>query len=227
MNGVPLHASSGLLFSGGLDSAILLNHLLSQGHRVQPFYIDSGLVWQKAERCAVDRILDHLARPLLEERVVFELPLADLYGDHWSVTGNNPPEENMPDEAVYLPGRNPLLAIKPALWCQLHGIEQLALGPLKSNPFADATDEFFAAYATMLRLATGKPLRLVRPFAQMNKQQVMQLGRTLPLGLTFSCIAPVEGMHCGACNKCGERKEAFRLIRKTDSTGYACDLAPR
>ena len=34
----------------------------------------------------------------------------------------------------------------------------------------------------------------------------MALGRGLPLELTFSCIAPVAGQHCGRCNKCAERR---------------------
>ena len=41
-------ATVGLLFSGGLDSSILLAHVLGQGYRVQPFYIQSHLAWQLA-----------------------------------------------------------------------------------------------------------------------------------------------------------------------------------
>jgi 7-cyano-7-deazaguanine synthase len=55
----------------------------------------------------------------------------------------------------------------------------------------------------------------------MNKQQVMALGRELPLELTFSCISPVNGFHCGRCNKCAERQEAFRQAALTDKTIYA------
>ena len=61
-----------------------------------------------------------------------------------------------PDDAVYLPGRNPLLLVKAVVWCHLHGIDQLALAPLGSNPFADATDEFFAEFRD------GPESRLVR-----------------------------------------------------------------
>ena len=55
----------------------------------------------------------------------------------------------------------------------------------------------------------------------MNKQQVMALGRNLPLELTFSCIAPAGGLHCGRCNKCAERQNAFRDAGITDKTSYA------
>jgi 7-cyano-7-deazaguanine synthase len=143
------------------------------------------------------------------------LPLADVYGDHWSITGRNIPEAGTPDEAVFLPGRNALLVIKAALWCQMHGIRELAIATLASNPFEDASDSFFAQMEQVFT-ATGPPIRLVRPFAELSKQQVMELGRAFPLEFTFSCIAPQDGVHCGQCNKCDERQAAFRSIDRQD-----------
>ena len=54
----------------------------------------------------------------------------------------------------------------------------------------------------------------------MNKQQVMAAARGVPLELTFSCISPVRGLHCGRCNKCAERRAAFRDAGLTDRTAY-------
>ncbi|MCD4728936.1 MAG: 7-cyano-7-deazaguanine synthase, partial [Pirellulales bacterium] len=42
-----------------------------------------------------------------------------------------------------------------------------------------------------------------------------------PLELTFSCLSPVAGLHCGRCNKCAERQEAFRSLEMHDPTRYA------
>jgi 7-cyano-7-deazaguanine synthase len=67
----------------------------------------------------------------------------------------------------------------------------------------------------------SRPFRLTRPFAGLAKRQVMELGRTFPLDLTFSCIAPRRGLHCGRCNKCAERQAAFRLSGVKDLTHYA------
>jgi 7-cyano-7-deazaguanine synthase len=152
------------------------------------------------------------------------MPLQDLYGAHWSMTGADVPGETSPDEAVYLLGRNPLLLIKPALWCLRGGIEQLALATLAGNPFADATPEFFARFEEMFRAATGKRVHIARPFDRLPKERVMEMGRHLPLEFTFSCLAPVEGLHCGHCNKCAERRKAFRRIQLLDATVYADDL---
>ncbi len=213
--------TTGLLASGGLDSCILLGCLLERGWRVQPFYIESGLIWQQSERRALTRFLEALAQPSLAPLVTLELPLEDVYRGHWSITGVGVPTADSPDDAVYLPGRNALLIIKAALWCQLNGIDALALAPLGSNPFADATPEFFSEFETALNLATLGNVRLVRPFGKLAKREVMQLGRAFPLELTFSCICPQRGLHCGECNKCQERREAFRLIGRNDPTTYA------
>lgn len=211
----------GLLLSGGMDSCILLHQLLERGSKVQPFYIQSGLFWQTDEQCALAHYLSDMAQGRLARLVVLDLPLADVYDEHWSVTGRGVPDEDSPDQAVFLPGRNALLVIKAAIWCQLHGIHELTLATLGSNPFPDATAQFCQEFASVLKMALSSDLRIVEPFAQLDKRQVMQLGRNLPLERTFSCIAPVEGQHCGECNKCFERQAAFRLIGADDKTIYS------
>ena len=214
------NSTIGLLASGGLDSCILAGHLLRQGYGVQPFYIRCGLLWEEAELAALRAFLRALNTPRLEGLVVFDLPLADLYGAHWSVDGHDAPDAESPDSAVYLPGRNALLGIKPAIWCAMHGIGELALATLAGNPFADATDEFFRDFQQAIDRATGSPVSILRPFARLEKQAVLQLGCGLPLELTFSCIVPSAGLHCGRCNKCAERQRAFRSAGFDDPTSY-------
>lgn len=217
----------GVLLSGGLDSCILLAQLLDRGRRVQPFYIRSGLFWQKDELAGLGRFLRSIRSDRLRPLVILDFPLADLYRDHWSVTGRDTPDGQTADEAVYLPGRNAVLIIKAALWCQLHGIGQLALATLATSPFADATERFFEHLQLALNQGGHRPVSIIRPFAKLNKRQVMRLGRPYPLQLTFSCIAPVDGLHCGRCNKCAERRRAFRLDGRKDETRYCAVAAPQ
>jgi 7-cyano-7-deazaguanine synthase len=188
---------------------------------VQPIYIVTGVAWQVEELTAVRAYLAARRSPRLRDLVALEVPLDDLYAGHWSITGRGAPPKETPDEAVYLPGRNPLLLVKAAVWCQMNGIGELAIAPLASNPFPDATDQFFDAFARAITLAGDAPLQITRPFAEMSKREVMQLGRGLPLHHTFSCIAPLDGLHCGRCNKCGERKSAFDQAGLSDPTRYA------
>ncbi len=211
----------GLLYSGGLDSAILLGRLLAAGHAVQPFYVRSGMHWEAVEQRAAEEFLAALASPQLEPMVVLSQSVAEVYGSHWSLTGTEVPDASTADAAVYLPGRNLLLVSKAALWCQLHGIRALALAVLASNPFPDATPEFFASLERTLELATGQPLSVLRPFERMSKREVMLLGEQFPLELGFSCIDPQASLHCGECNKCAERQDAFSAAGILDRTPYA------
>ncbi|MBC8874358.1 MAG: 7-cyano-7-deazaguanine synthase [Planctomycetes bacterium] len=210
-----------VLASGGLDSSILISELLRQGRQIQPLYVRSDLVWERDESQSLRRYLQVVDSPKINDLAVLSLPLEDLYGDHWSTSGEDTPGGDTADEAVFLPGRNALLVVKAAVWCQLNGVGELALAPLGTSPFADATEQFFDHAQAMFNCYPGKPLRIVLPFSGFNKRQVMQRGRDCPLELTFSCISPVEGIHCGRCNKCAERRQAFREVGLDDSTRYA------
>jgi 7-cyano-7-deazaguanine synthase len=211
----------GVLLSGGVDSAILAGRLVRDGRYVVPFYVRTGCIWEGCELEACRRFLNAMAAPNLAALNLFEMPVADLYDGHWSLSGRAVPDATTPDEAVYLPGRNPLLLIKPALWCRLNGIPELALATLSNNPFEDARPAFFESFEMMLRQATGGSVTIVRPFEQLAKHRVVELGHDLPLALTFSCLAPVGGLHCGRCNKCAERHRALRELDGGDPTRYA------
>jgi len=213
------------MISGGVDSAILLVHLLDHGYRVQPIYVSMGCAWDVSERRAVGRFVNALDDTLDDDVILpvvdLAMPVGDLYGDHWSITSQGVPDESTPDEAVYLWGRNPLLLVKPVLWCQQNDIAELALGTLASNPFADASQEFFEQFAAALATATETDVTILRPLADRTKTQILALGAQLPLELTFSCLAPDEGRHCGRCNKCAERAQALVSLPGGDPTLYA------
>jgi len=210
-----------VLTSGGLDSAILVADLSRQHRHVYPIYIRAALQWEAVELAYLQRFLEAVARPTLEPLVILDQPVADLYGSHWSMTGRNVPDAATPDEAVYLPGRNLLLVLKALLWCHLHGVPTLALAVLCGNPFPDASDEFFRRFADVVGAALKDRLIVIRPYGHLHKHDVLIRGRGLPLEWTFSCIRPVDGKHCGQCNKCAERRKAFADAGWTDPTAYA------
>jgi len=163
-----------------LDSSILLADFVKTTARCSRSIFSAGCIG-KLRNAGRSQISSAFASPHLASLVVLQLPLADVYERHWSVTGQDVPALNSPDQAVFLPGRNPLLAIKAALWCQLHQIGQLALATLKSDPFPDATPQFFTELQSVLKKALSIDLQLLRPFDQLDKRQVMELGRDAPL----------------------------------------------
>jgi 7-cyano-7-deazaguanine synthase len=213
-------SSLAVLYSGGLDSAILLAESLRAYERVQPLYVRSGHYWEMVELEHAKHFLSSRHSSILQPLQVLEVPVADLYAGHWSITGHDVPDLHSADEAVFLPGRNVLLLGKAMIWCHLHGVNALALAALGSNPFPDATPAFFTAFQDIVNRAIDGNVKVLLPFANLTKTDVMIRGRDLPLELTFSCIRPVGELHCGRCNKCAERRRAFADAGMIDKTVY-------
>ena len=210
-----------VLVSGGLDSAILLAEAAALYPAVHPLYVRTGLLWEPAEEVHLGRFLAAIRTAALRPLHVLEQPVADLYGSHWSITGIGVPEAGTPDEDVFLPGRNVLLLAKALLWCHLNGVPEVAMAPLAMNPFPDATPEFFAEYTAAVNRAVGGAVRVIRPYAHLQKTEVLRRGAGMPLEHTFSCIRPAGTLHCGRCSKCHERQQGFQAAGMTDPTKYA------
>jgi 7-cyano-7-deazaguanine synthase len=224
------------LVSGGLDSCVMLAELAKRHAEVYPVFIRHGLAWEEAELHAVRQFLRALRRfssslrkpsgqvphpSSLASLTILELPVRDIYGAHWSTTGRRVPGKASPDVAVYLPGRNLLLLSKAAVFCARHNIGTIAIGSLRGNPFPDGTAKFFCELAAVAGAALGCRLKIIAPLRGLTKEQVVRRGQDLPLHLSFSCIAPKRGVHCGRCNKCAERRRALLKAGVDDKTQYA------
>lgn len=215
-------SDTGVLFSGGLDSAVLLANELTTGE-VQPIHVLAGLAWEPAEAATIGRLLALApfagrVRPV----VTLTVDMRDTYPpSHWAVTGH-PPAYDTPDEDVYLEGRNIVLIAKAAVLCARLHIERLVLGPLDGNPFPDATPAFFKTIAHAMALGLDRPFTVAAPFRSMHKADLVRLGHRLgvPLAETLSCMNPQDGQHCGLCSKCRERIDAFLEAGLPDETTY-------
>jgi 7-cyano-7-deazaguanine synthase len=216
-------ASVAVLFSGGLDSAVLVA-LEASRHIVLPVYVCAGLSWEREELALLEPLLG--AAPFAGRTnppVRLRLDVSDLYpAGHWALRGA-PPAYDTPDEHVYLAGRNVLLLAKAAVLCASRRIPRIAIGTLAGNPFPDATPDFFAAMARALSLGLDHHVAVSTPLAGMHKEEVVALGASLgvPFELTISCMNPSGGRHCGLCSKCRERRDAFDTAGIADPTPYA------
>ena len=206
--------TTGVLASGGLDSAVLLVRLLRAGQRVWPVYVRCGFIWEAAELYWLRRFLRAIRSPRLLPLKVIEVPLRDMYGPHWSVTGRGVPGARSADAAVYLPGRNVLLLSHAAVAGARRGITRFALGTLRGNPFGDASPAFFRAMGRALSLALGRPVAILAPLAGTRKAALVRAASGAPLHLAFSCLRPRGLRPCGRCNKCAERMRALRAAER-------------
>jgi 7-cyano-7-deazaguanine synthase len=213
---------SAVLFSGGLDSAVLAADAARSGP-VRALYVSVGFAWEQEERAMIARLF--AAPPFagaIAPPVDLRFDMRDVFPpSHWAVRGQAPAFDT-PDADVYLEGRNVTLLSKAAIYMARHDIARVLIGPLAGNPFPDATPAFFAAMARALSLGLGTPIAIDAPYAALHKSDVIRRGLELgvPLELTLSCMQPKDGMHCGRCSKCRERRDAFHAAGVEDPTAY-------
>lgn len=221
--------TTAVLFSGGLDSAVLTAEEAARGN-VQPIYVSVGLAWEGAERRTIARLLESGALGAsVQPLTMLAVDMTDVYpSGHWAIEGR-PPGYHTADQEVYLPGRNIVLLGKAAVYCATARIGRLILGTLDHNPFPDATPVFRSAMASALSIGLEHALQIDAPYASASKADVIRRGVALglPLDLTLSCMNPTlpappsAPRHCGLCSKCRERHDGFRDSGVPDPTDYA------
>jgi 7-cyano-7-deazaguanine synthase len=210
-----------VLFSAGLDSAVLLAAALGDGP-AHPIYIRTGLAWEPQEIDAARRLLSEPLYRRAAPMTTLLVDMRDVYpATHWAVRGEAPGFDT-PDEDVYLDGRNIVLLAKASVFMARHRLSRVLLGPLAGNPFPDATPRFFATMADALSLGLGWQVSIETPLAAMHKADVIRQGAALgvPFALTLSCMQPAGGEHCGRCSKCRERRDGFLETGIEDPTVY-------
>jgi 7-cyano-7-deazaguanine synthase len=213
-----------VLFSSGLDSAVLLVDAAARLGGAQPIYVSAGLAWEPEERVMAERFLAALpsashVRPM----VTLDVTMRDVFpASHWAIQGVAPAFDT-PDTDVFIDGRNIILLSKVGVYAARAGLSRILIGPLAGNPFPDASPEFFRAMAHALSIGLGTGLEIEAPFLGMSKGDVIRLGveRRVAFELTLSCMQPVNGLHCGQCSKCRERRDAFREAGLEDPAPYA------
>jgi len=216
-------ARTALIYSGGVDSTVLLAHLLAEGREVHCLSVDYGQRHRR-ELEAARAICAHYG---VNHRLADLRALAPLFGSNALTGGVKVPEGHYEEEsmkATVVPNRNMLLISVATAWAVSLRAESVAYGAHGGDHaiYPDCRPEFAEALDRAVRLADWHEVRLERPFVKMDKTAIVRRGAELdvPFGLTWSCYVGGE-RHCGKCGTCVERKEAFRLAGVADPTDYA------
>jgi 7-cyano-7-deazaguanine synthase len=223
------YKSTAVLLSGGLDSAVLAAQALRSGP-ITPIYVSVGFAWEAEEREMLAALFSRPPFLGTTTPVALAFDMRDVYPPyHWAVRGT-PPAFDSPDEDVYLSGRNIILLSKASVYLATADLapSRVLMGQLAGNPFPDATPAFLRAIGQALSLGLGTTMDVDAPLARMRKADVIRQGIELgvPLELTLSCMQPLNGLHCGRCSKCRERRDAFAEAGVADPTTYS-EAPPR
>jgi 7-cyano-7-deazaguanine synthase len=215
-----------IVYSGGLDSTVLLYHLRDAGHDLHALSIDYG----QRHRCELDRaasICTELAIPHSIADLSAIQPLlagSSLTSPEIEVAEGHYTEESM--KTTVVPNRNMIfLSIATGHALSIKA-DQIAYAAHSGDHaiYPDCRNEFADAMAHAIRLADWEQIELIRPFVDWTKTDIVRRGTELgvPFLKTWSCYKGGE-IHCGRCGTCIERREAFDLASIEDPTPYAKD----
>lgn len=212
-----------LILSGGIDSTVLLAHLLAEGREVFALSVDYGQRHRR-ELEAAKRICGHYG---VKHQVADLRALAPLFGANALTDAQVAVPEGHYEEAsmksTVVPNRNMLLIAVAASWAMSLKASSVAYGAHGGDHaiYPDCRPVFADALDKAIRLADWHEVSLERPFVGLDKAAIVRRGAELgaPLHLTWSCYVGGQE-HCGRCGTCVERKEAFAKAGVPDPTVY-------
>lgn len=213
-----------LTFSGGLDSCVLLSHLLADGREVKALSVNYG---QRHAR-------ELQAATAICKRLNVEHFIADLSGLRPLLKGSSQTDNTVPvphghyaEESMKLtvvPNRNMMLLAVAGMWAVSEKAQSIAYAAHAGDHavYPDCREEFVTPLAEALQNADWHKVSLERPFLYMTKAEIAKHGAELnaPMELSWSCYDPQGEKHCGKCGTCVERREAFQLAGVLDPTIY-------
>lgn len=226
-----------VLLSGGMDSAVLLAHMLYEGYECEALAVDYGQRHTR-ELQAASMVADHymvgfrVVDMSLVGQQLFAGAKSSQVGERVDVPHGHYTAENM--KLTIVPNRNMLLLALAGARAVATEADTVAYAAHAGDHavYPDCRPGFANAMSEALWEANSPGIQLVRPFIHKTKTDICDRGSQLdvPFQLTWSCYDPQEVridveqgyvIHCGKCGTCVERKEAFRDAGVEDPTAYA------
>jgi len=216
-----------ILFSGGLDSTVLL----AMAHEKQRTCIAVSFDYNQRHKIELTHAKIIAAQYGCEHRIIKidrEIFSGSALVNDAPVAKNRSAEEiaRSGTPSTYVPARNTLFLAYATAIAETTQAGEIYFGPnaLDCLPYIDCRPAYIQAYQQVLNLATkeaieGTPPQLLTPLINWDKKRIVQEGLRLgvPLHLTYSCYDPVNDLPCEQCDACVLRKEALASLSSSVS----------
>ena len=219
----PTYDDVAVLLGGGIESTALVDRYLASRCRVTPVHISCGLRWDDAELGFVRRFVASRRNGNLNALIEIRISLDGFLNGHWASNGNGEAAPCGSPLSLEIPHRNLLL-----LGLSVHRLPRwpvlpVVIGTTADNNFSDGSRQYFDRCAELLSLEMQRPVEILTPFIGLTKTEVIQLSSPDCRAMSFSCVSPVDGEHCGRCLKCVKKKAAFLEAQVADPTRYVAE----
>jgi 7-cyano-7-deazaguanine synthase len=213
-----------ILLSGGVDSSTGAYWGRDNGWELHALSLDYGHKATYEIECASKiaesvGVKSHKRVDLNALSAVFASPLVDkaIIADENDRDG---------DSYYVVPLRNIVFLSVASAYAQSIGAKHVIIGNHLGDAkgFPDCRPEAMAAMQEVVNVASekGKELTLHSPYLHINKDEIIAQGLKLgvPYEHTYSCYAD-SNEHCGVCESCEYRYEAFLKAGTVDPAPYA------
>ena len=205
--------------SGGPDSATVAYWAKKQGFDVYNITFKYGQIATKEVACA-EKIAQKLRTPI---KIIDFSSLKEVFGDVTSLCNTSIPMTSSFSQPIIVPFRNAIFLSVAVSYASSICASKIFYGAHGSDePFyPDCRREFYKAFEKAACLGTGTEIIIEAPFSDNPKSETIKVGAELgvPFNLTWSCYRDGQ-KHCGKCESCINRKEAFAGAGISDPTEY-------
>jgi 7-cyano-7-deazaguanine synthase len=214
-----------VLLSGGIDSTTALYWARLRYQKVVPVIFDYG----QRHRVEV-RMARKICQKLGLNPKILKIDLRQVGGSALTDRKLEVPEFKTEKDikrglpVTYVPFRNGIFLSLSAALAETLGLQDLVCGfnIIDSPNYPDTTRSFVRAMERAINEGTGvkfkgKKFRVVAPFLQMKKSQIIEYGLSIGVDYSYSitCYAGQE-IPCGRCSACLLRKKAWQEVGQED-----------
>jgi 7-cyano-7-deazaguanine synthase len=211
MNGI-------ILYSGGMDSTVLLNKYQTDIKLALSFYYGSkhnDMEYKSAEYNTGKLGIKHIR---IDVSNIFNHFNSDLL-----IQGGEIPEGHYSDVSMkktVVPFRNGILLSIAAGFAESNDYDTILIANHFGDHaiYPDCRKNFITPMSEAIKNGTWNNTTIFAPFTDITKREIALIGRELNIDFakTYSCYKGNE-IHCGKCGTCVERKEALEGF---DTTKY-------
>ena len=220
-----------VVFSGGMDSTVLLEHCIKNHDEVYVLTFDYNQRHKKEIQIARSYVEE--IRSIMEHKIVDLSFFRDL-APNSALTSDSIKVPKMKDiigeaqPVSYVSNRNMMFLSIACSYAEAVGASEVYYGAVAVDNLSgywDTTLEFVESINSCLALNRMNPVQVVAPLLFKSKKEIIEMGIKLGVRFehTWTCYEGKE-LSCGVCGSCTARRAGWKKVGKVDPLLYASNI---